>query len=931
MQVDLEKILLHANERLASVDPSTEPAEAFKRFLKIETERLRIRHRFGLGGYEIMAGRSYMVDLVVSRACQVAASEVAGSDSELSECSVIALGGYGRRDLAPFSDIDLLFLHAGKRSRSVKSFLGKVLYLLWDTGLAVGHSFRSVSECVSIAREDVHSRNAMSEARLITGNSHLFRRLQRELDDSVFRSKRHNDAFFEAMRLEMNTRYEKFGRAVCLQEPNVKESAGGLRDLHTVLWIGHGRYGCGTLDDLRAEDLISGTEYATARRASDFIARVRNEAHFSASRRADLVTLELQPALAANLGYKDKRGFLASELFMRDYYQRAGELHHFSRSFLLRAMEPRRGLRRFTTRVKQVSAKFEFRNGKYYLTLKHGSGDSKGLSQFEVRQGKLFLKEEPGDFQSNPMRLMEVFTVAQAEEVELSDELMLKIRENVSLVGKGFRTSPDAGKVFIEILGQKGKVSSALRMMYETGFLARFLPEFGRITFLVQHDYYHKYTIDEHTLKAIEVLDSLASTPDPRVNNLSRVFNEVEDTAALYLGVFLHDIGKGRGGGHVAKGVRIAQTLCKRLGLEEERTERVVFLVKQHLLMSHLSQRRDTSEEGLVDSFVEKVGDLTNLDMLLLLTYSDTSGVGPGVWTDWKGALLWDLYTRARARLSTGKHDRWDYNRKGWLKQQVLNGLLPGVPASEIERHFAMMPDRYFRAADADKVVQHFKLSKTLDNEPIPTLWRALPEKHCTELTVSACDRAGLFSRIAGTLTANGINILNADLYTREDGVVLDTFNVSQAGSNAPVKAEKWSRVDAQLRAAIEGKLDVDTSVKSWLSEFHSGRRKRRGNTARKAPSVRFDDGASAHSTVIEVRADDEPGLAYRIASTLASLQLDISFARITTEKNHALDIFYVTDESGDKLTALETPDVERALLEALLPASDSRLAKEAV
>ncbi|HWC77881.1 MAG TPA: [protein-PII] uridylyltransferase, partial [Blastocatellia bacterium] len=722
MQIDLEKILVHANEKLADIGDASEQVDAFRRFLKIETERLKIRHRFGLGGGEIVSGRSYMVDLIVCRACQLAAAGLGTSEADLQDCSVLALGGYGRRELAPCSDVDILFLHAGRRSRGVKGFVEQVLYLLWDMGLTVGSGFRSVSECLAIARDDLHSRNAMAEARLITGNTHLFRKLVRDLDESVFKNKRATDQFLEAMRTEVDARYEKFGRTACLQEPNVKESAGGLRDLHAVLWVGHARYGCKTLDDLRAEDYISGTQYATARRAYDFVGRVRNEAHFSTGRRADLITLDLQPALAANLGYADKRGMLASELFMRDYYQRASELHQFSKSFLLKAAEPRTSGRRFSSKVKQVTASFEVRQGKFYLTLKRGQQSQQasfgvangGLSLFEVRQGELYLKDQGGDFNGDPLRMMEVFSVAQAEGAKLSHELSLAVRDNLAAVGKNFRASRDSGQVLIELLRNRGRVGAALRMMYETGFLGRYLPEFGRITFLVQHDFYHKYTIDEHTLRAIEVLDELAASPSSNAR-FGKVLAELEDVAPLYLGLFLHDIGKGHGGGHVAKGIRIAERICERLGLEPESADRVIFLVRQHLLMSHVSQRRDLSEDSLVEGFAEKVGDLTNLNMLLLLTYADTSAVGPGVWNDWKGTLLWDLYTKARHLLTAKRSPRWDYDRRATIKQQVIEELSPAFLPSEVERHFAMMPERYLRATDAARIAEDLQLIRRLD------------------------------------------------------------------------------------------------------------------------------------------------------------------------------------------------------------------------
>jgi [protein-PII] uridylyltransferase len=920
MQINLEKILLHANETLpvasdAAAD-SQEHLGRFKRFLKIETERLKIRHRFGLGGGEIANGRSYLVDLVIYRACQLAASETTASDAELSNCAVAALGGYGRRELAPFSDVDILFLHAGRRSKGVKQFVEQTLYLLWDMGLTVGHSFCSLGECVTRARSDLHSRTAMGGARLITGNVHLFRRFVKELDHAVFRNKRETEAFVETLRLELEARYSRFGRAVCVQEPNLKESAGGLRDLHTVLWIGHAKFGAAGLDDLRAQDVISGAEYSAVRRAYDFILRVRNEAHFSTGRRTDLLTLDLQSQIAPDLGYKPKRGLMASELLMRDYYRKAQELHQFCESFLTRVLRPEK--RRFRSRVKQVTGSVELRKGKFYLTLKQKTAARHSHeSSLEVKQGKLYLGKEPSDFQSSPLRLIDVFSVAQAERVTLSDELKVRLRGNLSLIDRNFRASKEAGRALVALLSRKGQVAAALRMMHETGFLARLLPEFGRITFLVQHDFYHKYTIDEHTLKAVEALDQLAVAHDGKLARYGKVLSEVEQAAPLYLALLLHDVGKGRGSGHADRGARIAVRVCERLGLDRQASEQVVFLVKRHLLMSHLSQRRDLSEEGLIEEFLATVGNLERLNMLFLLTYADTNGVGPEVWNDWKATLLWELYGRARSHLTAGRPVRWDWTRRVLLKQGVIRELIPEYLPSEVERHFAILPDRYLRATKSDSIVRHLLMIKDLRSGPLITEWQTVEEEGCAELTVCTQDSAGLFARLAGTLTACGINILSADLYTREDGLVIDTLRVCEVGAHRLVRAERRDRVNRELKAAIEGRFDVAAEVEKYLAKTASSR-KRRKRQVQTRPTVRFDSEASATSTVIEVKAEDEAGLAYKIAATLSRLELNITFAKIATEKSKALDVFYVTGDAGRKLSLAQMAEVERALLEAL-------------
>ncbi|HKS43377.1 MAG TPA: ACT domain-containing protein, partial [Blastocatellia bacterium] len=352
--------------------------------------------------------------------------------------------------------------------------------------------------------------------------------------------------------------------------------------------------------------------------------------------------------------------------------------------------------------------------------------------------------------------------------------------------------------------------------------------------------------------------------------------------------------------------------------------------IKEHLLMSHTSERRDLSEEGLIESFARKVGSLDCLNMLLLLTYADISGIGPGVWNDWKSALLWELYTRARSHFVDDKSLRSSINRRVLFKQQVIRELLPEFLPSEVERHFAMMPERYQRANKPTQIARHIRLIGRLKNEQLACDWYLAPGGHCTDLTVSTRDRTGLFACIAGTLTAHGINILSADLNTREDGLVIDMFKVSEVNSQQPVKTELYLKVEQNLKAAIEGCYDVAAEVERWRAK--SPRRTWR-RTARKPvqTAVKFDSETSPSGTVIEVRAEDEPGLAYKIASAIAALSLSITFAKITTEKSHALDVFYITDARGQKLNMGEMQTVELALLEALSAKPDLKPMKEVV
>jgi [protein-PII] uridylyltransferase len=901
MQINRESIQVHARERLDApglAENREGQIEAFKRFLKLETERLRMRHRFGLGGSEIATGRSYQIDMVVTRACQVAAG---GADRvvqrELQQCAVVALGGYGRGELAPFSDVDLLFLHPGRPSDAVARFVEQVLQILWDVGLTVGHSYRSPRECVAEAKDDLHSRTALTEARLVAGSSTLYQALLRQLETDL-RNRRSTEAFLESMRTELAERGAKVGGAVCVLEPNVKEGLGGLRDLHAILWVGHARYGSRGLSGLHAEGWISEREYVAARRAYDFLSRVRNEAHFATGRKTDLLTLDLQPELARSLGYKAKGGLLPSELFMRDYFRRASELHEVRRGFMLihLAPEPRRSL-------------FGFRRPRSH----------KG---FTVKDGKLHVRGE--ELKGGPMRILEAFAHAQGEGLDLSEELKRAIRERTEAIDRAFRSSRDATRAFLRLLERRGRVGPTLRAMHETGVLGRLLPEWARITFLVQHDFFHKYTVDEHTLKAVEALDEVATGTDHGLARLGKVFDEVGDAMPLYLGMLLHDIGKGRGAGHVVRGVKIAGGIFERLRLEAGAAENVRFLIDAHLEMSQLSQQRDLSEPGLAPAFAARVGSLERLNLLFLLTYADHRAVGPGIWNEWKASLLWELYDRARPHLAGGERRREDADRGERTRETAVAELLDEVPGDDVQRHFAMLPERYLRTTSADRMVRHFRLLRSLGERPAAVEWEELPERLCSELTVTAHDRPGLLASLTGTLTANGIDILSVDLFNRDDGLVIDTFIVSEVATHRPVAPERCARIARDLGEAAAGRLDVGRAVEKWRAS--SARRPRRQwARGHREPAVRFDGEGSATATIVEVRAPDQPGLAYTIADTLAHLGLDITFAKIATAKALALDVFYVTDAAGRKLAPEILGEVEDALLTALGARSRTR------
>lgn len=895
-----EKVLSHAAVRFSLDQPLANPAEIsqqFRTFLKIEDQRLKMAHRCGAPGRQTAAARSSILDLVVERAYHAATLLVPAGESSRdvrNGCAVVALGGFGRGELAPYSDLDLLFLYSNHHALQARSLVEQILRLLWDAGLTVGHSLRSVADCPAAAHRDPHFQTALVSTRMLAGDATLYDSLLETLEKD--RRKR-TDAFLAAIRSERDARYMKFGDVVCLQEPNLKESAGGLRDFHTALWAGYARYGCRTLEELKAREIVTEAERRNAARAVDFLWRVRYAAHLSTRRKTERLALDLQTSLAREFGYGPNAYLLASEAFMRDYYRHARELHRFSETLLARASETETKTTHWWSRKPSQPTPGE---------------------QLSIRNGHLELEGDAELFTENPLLIFDAFALAQAASVPFSHLLQEAVRQSLPLVDHNFRASAEASRAFLKLLSRRGRGGYVLRLMHEVGFLARFLPEFERISLLIQHDLYHHYTVDEHTLKAVEALDELHVSQDKQRAHLRIVFDEIKDPAPLYLSILLHDIGKGRGRGHIPRGVKIAERVCARLGLAEQQAATVLLLVKEHVAMAQLAQRRDLNEPQVVSDFATQVGSLDALNSLLLLTYADLNAVAPGVWSEWKSTLLWEVYRRTRTLL-TGTDAIPDDNEKlARFKEQVVNSLEGLLPISEVERHVALLPDRYVRVTRPQAAAIHIHLIKELKSEVLALRW-VRHSRASTELTICTRDRHGLFADIAGTLAAHGIEILSAELNTREDGIALDVFMLREASTHHAIDIQRYPAIERALRKAIAGESDIAALVERWRTR-HAPRKRNPTQHAqqRNLPQVVCDNEAAGSCTLVEVHAIDEAGLAYKIASALAALGLDIVCAKIATEKSDALDVFYVTDADGMKLSPTTMHSVEVSLAELL-------------
>ncbi len=895
MEINLAKIENHIDYKLrlaAGGENREERLGAIRRFVGIENNRLHLRHRHGIDGPQIVAARSLIVDRLIQHLAETVRRENPEIERESREgaLAIVALGGYGRQELSPLSDIDILFLYPEKvHLPAMKRLNEALLYLLWDTGFTVGHSIRSLAECMAMAQEDHVSRHSLIDARLVWGSESLLRTLEKRLEREVF-EKNALGCLSELME-DRAARYRSHGAVVCLQEPNLKETAGGLRDLQTLGWAGRiaeGRHGLGGLVEA---GLVSEADRREMRSAYDFALRIRNELHFATGRHTDVLSLGLQQQVAPHFGYEDTPHSQASELFMRDYYLRARRLNSLTTWYLDRLMARHEKRRWFKKRRIEPA-----------------------IGGFVMRDGVLDQDERSGELDGG--RAMLAFSYAQATGSGLSPALQASIRGLLENGQTGLiPVTNEVRNTLLRMVGTTGKVARGLRLMHNLDFLGRVVPEFGRVTCLVQHDLYHRFTVDEHTLRALEVLDELAESRGKAMERYRELYRSIVDPLVLHLGLLFHDIGKGLGGGHTEKGVRIAEAACAEWQLEPERAEGVVFLVRQHLAMSHISQRRDLSDEKVIRDFAAVVGTIERLNLLTLLTYADINAVGPGVWSEWKDSLLWELYQRTRGLLAPGEESA---RARESLISLLAKSLVSEMDETEVRRHFDLLPADYGRYTPPSTIIEHLRLIKRLNAQTVRTSWKVDLPTRCTDLHLSAPNRRGLLAGVTGALTAQGVNILSVHLNTRADGVAIDSFKVRDTAGEPITDPARWQQIDFAITRALNGEWDVEAAVDRRLRSQNSSRFRKRRHQISTPVSFNWDQDSSEKSTILEVRISDRLGLAYRISSTLANLGLDIVFAKVATEKHHALDIFYVVNEAGEKLAAQSLPRIEQALQDAL-------------
>ena len=875
--------------------------ELLRQHLSSNVNFLRAAHLGGASGQQSVQAYAAFMDGFLVTLFRLALDDARREGAPPTPIVLVALGGYGRGELHPLSDLDLLLLHdlrEGEMQPFVQRVTQGLLYTLWDLGLQVGHAVRSLPDCVAMARTDFTSRTSMQQARYLVGDRRLFNRFRKVLSENVYR--KDFAQFLETALAERDQRYRKFGGSPYMGEPNVKESAGGLRDIHTAMWLASTKFGTRTLLELKDKRLITEREQRLADAALTFLWRVRNELHFISGHKNDVLGREIQPQIAKNFGYVGDDMSLAVEKFMRDYYLHARVIHRVSKRLIARCRETLSRSRPVQRRLRQEA----LADGLYVL------------------DGQLHLVDPDGRaFREDPTRLMKVFWHSHRLGLELGVDVERAVEDALDLVDEGFQRSPEVRDLFLAICRNWGRTAQTLGEMHELGLLGRYLPEWGALTCLVQYDVYHRFTADQHSLLAVENLEALAPGMSAESEGITEVLNELARPDLLMLGMLLHDIGKGKGHGHVAKGIPLIKDLSARIGLPQEDADAVILLVAHHLTLSHMAQRRDIDDPKTVASLAEVVITPERLRMLYLLTFADMRAVGPGVMTGWMARILWELFVRTMSRLTGGKLERPSREK---IAERVADeigevsraerGAERGGARGGVVAHLAMMSDRYLVTTSAQRIAAHLRLVERLEEDVVATELFHHPDLDSSELVVVTKDVPGLFALIAGTLAAEGINILSAQIHTRADGIAIDTFQVNDPFGEAVTEDARWRRTLGALRRVLVG----EQTVEDLLAARRSGRPA--PTTVAGPPKITVDNQISDSHTVVEVKCPDRVGLLYLITRTFQTLGLDIGSARIATEIEQAYDTFYVTDHQGRRLEdAAQMDRLRDALEDALL------------
>ena len=900
------KALIEAETRLEEAGKNDFEARVaeYTRLLTVENRWLE-QQRKKQGGLELGRMRSDMVDDWLRHLLAVAIGKQRAKGRRQPKIALVALGGYGRRELNPLSDIDFTILHTGgaRLPDGLEEIVKEFLHLILACGYTPGHSTRNLDETIAEANKEMQSKSAMLDARLIGGDEPLYARFKSRFERECVRP--FVQQYLQQRVEDQAKRHAKDGDVVYMQEPNIKNGCGGLRDYQNLLWMARFKYGVDTIHstaDLMERKYLNESERRELDHAYEWIFKLRTELHYLTGRPTDVVFVSQQRELANRLGYEEEFPDVLRrvEAFMRDYYTHARAIFEIaqlvSERLALPIAERSRGFGIF--RVVSIIAPKKRRKREEF----DGFYAQDGLLHHQHRH----------IFREDKARMMRLFQHAQQRGLMISPELRQLVRRRLKYIDNTFRYAKANREIFADLLRHKGQVGPVLRAMHRVDFLGRWLPEFGRLTALVQHEYFHRYTVDEHTLVTIEKLDSLLDTDDDRLQLHKDLFRKHEDPYILYLALILHDTGKAANlkQHHVASTMN-ADKVARRLQLSREQRALLIFLVDNHDLLSKTARHRDIYDPETVEWLASIVQSQSVLGALMLITAADGLGVGDEkLWNDWSQSLVRELY---------GRVSQYFADSAGFRAQQrvVRDELLAAVSermaaeyAAEIQAHFRGMPERYFQLPfERDRIATisgHIKMVREFlesrwnsDAESLSPVLRWIPQRHAghSELWVCTWDRAELLARIAGALSAAELNILSADIFTRDDGIVLDKFRVTTPRYEAVEHPVDLRKVERLLNSALAVEhYDFSAELTKVRGRLLAPR-----ESASFPPRVWFDNSPPRH-TVIEILAPDRLGLLYDVLRFISEHGFEISSARITTEKGAAIDTFHITGRAGQKI-----------------------------
>jgi [protein-PII] uridylyltransferase len=885
-------------DALLAAKDVADPAVLLRRLRQwLEVHQGALQQRFDADNdaEAVVYGRSQLVDALVRGLLDFALARLfpLANPTAGERLAVAAVGGYGRAELAPFSDVDLLFLHPYKRTPHTEQMIEFLLYRLWDLGLKVGQATRSIAECTRLARTDLQICTSLLEARFLWGDPALFEEFQSRFEAEVVSGR--SAVFLEAKLAERDARHQRTGDSRYLLEPNVKEGKGGLRDLQTLFWLGRFIYRIEDPAELVGQGVLTQAALRRFLKSRRFLWIVRCHLHYLTGRPEERLTFDLQTEVAERMGYHDRRTASSVERFMKHYYLVAKEVGALTRIFCAALEEqhrrrPRLGLARFGFGRRRVD----------------------GM----LIQGGRITPATPDLFEREPIAMLRLFHLAQERDLDIHPDAWRAVTHSLRRIGPELRADAEANRLFLAMLTSRKDPATTLRRMNETGVLGRFLPEFGRVVAQMEHSLYHVYTIDEHTIQAIGVLHQIeAGQLADELPLATGLMPKVLSRTELYVALLFHDLGKGRGSDHSEFGARMARRAGPRLGLSDEQTETVAWLVRNHLLLSRVAFKRDIEDPKTVSDLVEVIQSPERLRLLLVLTAADIRAVGPNVWNGWKGQLLRDLYHEADAAMVGG-------DASGRRKERVeaakgaLAEALADWPKVEVERFMARHDPRYWISFDPATHKRHAELARRAEAEgKVLTLDFRIDEFRArTEVVLLAPDHPGLFMEVAGALALSGASIVDARIFTTADGMALDSFGIQSVEDRSAVTdPARLERIRRNVERALSGEIGLDRAL--------AGRRSlpQRADVFEVEPRVLIDNGASRTHTVIEVNGRDRPGLLYDVARALKELGTVISSAHISTYGERVVDVFYVKDVFGLKITqAPKLRHMQRELTAAL-------------